>query len=98
MKYWDDIIAHSYKSLQKFMEVVEALAEAWGKVYETVVSAVTTFTEFDEKVSYIGDDDLSPRQYGEQLSWGKHGRPYKAHTYPYIAVFKRNLPYQRRPQ
>lgn len=51
-----------------------------------------------EKGAYIGDDALSPRQYGERLSWGKRGRPYRLYAYSYIATFKRNLPYQRRPQ
>lgn len=55
-----------------------------------------TLFGFIEDGSYIGHDDLPPRQYGERLSWGGHRRPYKSKKYPYIARFQRNLPYQRR--
>lgn len=55
-----------------------------------------------EVVDYLADiddepdKDLSPRQYGEQLGWGKCGRPYKPWRCSYIPSFKRNLPYQKR--
>lgn len=50
---------------------------------------------FVEECCFDGED-LTPRQYGERLSWGGHRRPYKRRKYSYIRVFERNLPYQRR--
>jgi len=107
MESWVEMIACSGGLARKFMEVNEVLAEVWNEVYMTFVNALQiispseSLTDFKDLIqinSYIGDDVLSPRQYGEMLSWRKCMRPYKAHAYPYIAVFKRNLPYQRRPQ
>lgn len=84
--------------------VEEQLTRAIKKLNEAVKVVAEAFQAFarQEVVDYLADiddepdKDLSPRQYGERLSWGKHGRPYKPWRCSYIPLFKRNLPYQRR--
>lgn len=90
----------------RIMERLYAEAARFCESIEPIVGAIRDLVEKDisieERVDYISekaydfDIDLSPRQYGERLSWGKQGRPYKSSYYSYVAVFKRNLPYQRR--
>lgn len=85
------------EAAEKFTETVEA---ADGKIRSFVdkdlsIQEVDEHLLLSEKV-YDPEIDLSPRKYGEQLSWGKRGRPYKFSSCVCIIPFKRNLPYQRR--
>lgn len=82
---------------EKFTETVEV---AVGKIRSFVeksmpIQEIDEHLNLSEKV-YDPDIDLSPRRYGERLSWEKRGRPYKFSSSVLILPFKRNLPYQRR--
>ena len=82
---------------EKFTETVEV---AVGKIRSFVeksmpIQEIDEHLNLSEKV-YDPDIDLSPRRYGEWLSWEKRGRPYKFSSSVLILPFKRNLPYQRR--
>ncbi len=85
------------EAAEKFTETVEV---AVGKIRSFVeksmpIQEIDEHLNLSEKV-YDPDIDLSPRRYGERLSWGKRGRPYKFSSSVLILPFKRNLPYQRR--
>ena len=82
---------------EKFAETVEAGDGMFRSFAEKGMSLqeVDEHLHLSEKV-YDPDIDLSPRKYGERLSWGKRGRPYKFSSSVLILPFKRNLPYQRR--
>lgn len=61
-----------------------------------LLSLEEAFQKFEKEASTVLDRNLSPREYGERLSWGSRGHRYKSRNYPYIPLFKRNLPYQKR--
>lgn len=79
----------------RFCESIEPIVGAIRDLVEKGISIEEMVDCISEK-AYDSDIDLSPRQCGERLSWGKQGHPYKSSYHPYVAAFKRNLPYQRR--
>lgn len=87
VKVWQELDA----AFAKLSEIVER---------ECIVCSIVKagLGGFIEENAYIGDESerLSPREYGERLSWGRRGRPYKLCKQTYIPIFKRNLPYHRR--
>lgn len=94
---YNQILDACIEALREFDRAMARVAEVVAKYVrpepdESWEDALNRFVEehcFDIEA-------LTPRQYGERLSWGGHRRPYKYKWYSFIRVFERNLPYQRR--
>lgn len=84
--------------MQSAKTVTDYIAEMTAQYIppEPVDSLEEVFQKFEKEDSTVLDRNLSPREYGERLSWGSRGHRYKSRNYPYIPLFKRNLPYQKR--
>ena len=84
--------------MQSVKIVTDYIAEMTAQYIppEPVDSLEEVFQKFEKEASRVLDSSLSPREYGERLSWGSRGHRYKSRNYPYIPSFKRNLPYQKR--
>ena len=99
-----ELISLIMEAVGEFMQSVKTVTDFIAEMTAQYIppepvdslSLEEAFQKLEKEASTVLDRSLSPREYGEQLGWGKCGRPYKPWRCSYIPSFKRNLPYQKR--
>ncbi len=105
VKKYIDLYETVYEELALFMKAVVEPCREFDRAMTRVAASyivpepgesLEDALERFVKENHSFEEELTPRQYGERLSWGRRRRPYQCGKYNYMEVFKRNLPYQRR--